>query len=81
MPKQSINVLRDPLWFDRASPFKWMGSNRMHPPGILFEDFPCHNSVLLTHNHYDHLNLSTMIQRSNGVLKKSLKEIFLQGRR
>ncbi len=57
---QSINLLTDPVWSDRASPFQWIGPKRVHAPGIRFEDLPPIHIVLLSHNHYDHLDLSTL---------------------
>jgi L-ascorbate metabolism protein UlaG (beta-lactamase superfamily) len=55
-----INILTDPVWSDRTSPFQWAGPKRMRPPGIRFEDLPKIDVVLLSHNHYDHLDLITM---------------------
>jgi L-ascorbate metabolism protein UlaG (beta-lactamase superfamily) len=55
-----LNVLTDPVWAKRASPFSWAGPKRMCPPGIRFEDLPRIHLILLSHNHYDHLDLQTM---------------------
>jgi L-ascorbate metabolism protein UlaG (beta-lactamase superfamily) len=55
-----INILTDPVWSQRVSPFQWAGPSRMRPPGIRFEDLPKIDLVLLTHNHYDHLDLPTL---------------------
>lgn len=55
-----INILTDPVWSDRVSPFSWIGPKRMRMPGVLFENLPPIDLVLLSHNHYDHLDLSTM---------------------
>lgn len=55
-----VNILTDPVWSKRVSPFSWIGPKRMRPPGIRFEDLPRIHLVLLTHNHYDHLDLQTM---------------------
>jgi L-ascorbate metabolism protein UlaG (beta-lactamase superfamily) len=55
-----VNILIDPVWSKRTSPYSWIGPKRMRPPGIRFEDLPRIDVVLLTHNHYDHLDLPTM---------------------
>ena len=59
-----INILTDPIWSDRASPVSFSGPKRMHPPGIRFEDLPQIDIVLVSHNHYDHLDLATLKQLS-----------------
>ena len=55
-----INILTDPVWSRRVSPFTWAGPKRMRLPGIRFEDLPPIHLVLLSHNHYDHLDVPTM---------------------
>lgn len=57
---QGLNILTDPLWSDRASPIAWMGPRRVHPPGIDFADLPSIDLVLISHSHYDHLDLPTL---------------------
>jgi L-ascorbate metabolism protein UlaG (beta-lactamase superfamily) len=55
-----INILTDPVWSTRVSPFSWAGPKRMRLPGIKFENIPRVDVVLLSHNHYDHLDIATM---------------------
>lgn len=55
-----LNILTDPIWSRRASPYTWIGPKRMRPPGIRFEDLPAIDLVLISHNHYDHLDLRTV---------------------
>ncbi len=55
-----FNILTDPVWSDRASPLSWIGPKRVHAPGIRFENLPKINLILVSHNHYDHLDLKTI---------------------
>jgi L-ascorbate metabolism protein UlaG (beta-lactamase superfamily) len=54
------NILTDPIWSQRPSPVSWAGPRRRRKPGVAFEDLPPIDVVLLTHNHYDHLDLPTL---------------------
>lgn len=54
------NLLTDPIWSERASPVGFAGPRRYHPPGIPFEALPPIDLVLLSHDHYDHLDLPTL---------------------
>ncbi len=56
----SFNILTDPVWSERASPFSFIGPKRVTPPGIKWEDLPPIDLVLVSHNHYDHLDLNTI---------------------
>lgn len=55
-----LNLLLDPVWSNRVSPFSFAGPKRMRPPGIRFEDLPDIDYVLISHNHYDHLDINTI---------------------
>lgn len=55
-----LNVLTDPMWSARASPFESMGPRRWVEPGIALEDLPPIDAVLQSHNHYDHLDDRTV---------------------
>lgn len=56
---QSLNILTDPVWSDTAGPFG-LGPRRVAEPGVRFDDLPPIDLVLLSHNHYDHLDLKTL---------------------
>ena len=55
-----VNVLVDPHWSLRSSPVQWAGPKRVCPPGLRFEDLPPIHAVLVTHDHYDHLDRGTL---------------------
>ena len=55
-----LNILLDPVWSERASPVSFAGPRRVNPPGIPFEKLPPIDIVLISHNHYDHLDLATL---------------------
>jgi L-ascorbate metabolism protein UlaG (beta-lactamase superfamily) len=59
-----LNILIDPVWSDRASPVAFAGPTRVRPPGIAFEDLPLIDVVLITHGHYDHLDVATLARLS-----------------
>src|SRR5262245_20585699 len=54
------HILTDPQWSNRASPVSWGGPQRLSPPGLAFEDLPRIDVVLISHDHYDHLDLKTV---------------------
>lgn len=55
-----VNVLTDPVWSYRVSPVTWAGPRRHRPPGIRFEDLPPIDAVVVSHNHYDHMDVATL---------------------
>ncbi|WP_339346921.1 MBL fold metallo-hydrolase [uncultured Sphingomonas sp.] len=56
---QGLNILTDPVFGDRAGPFG-LGPRRVAAPGIAFDDLPRIDLVLVSHNHYDHMELATL---------------------
>ena len=55
-----FNVLTDPVWSDRASPVAFAGPRRARPPALALESLPPISLVLVSHAHYDHLDLPTL---------------------
>jgi L-ascorbate metabolism protein UlaG (beta-lactamase superfamily) len=55
-----LNLLVDPVYSERASPFSFAGPRRVNAPGVAFDVLPKIDVVLITHNHYDHLDLGTL---------------------
>src|SRR5579863_9525762 len=58
--QKDVHILTDPIWSERASPFASMGPRRRRAPGVQMRDLPRIDIVLLSHNHYDHLDLPTL---------------------
>ena len=55
-----LNVLTDPHWSERASPLEWAGPRRLAPPGVTWEELPPIDLVVVSHDHYDHLDRTTV---------------------
>ena len=55
-----VNLLTDPIWSERASPVTWAGPKRVIAPGLSFDDLPPIDLVLISHDHYDHLDRQTV---------------------
>lgn len=54
------NILLDPVFSDRASPFPFFGPKRWAPPAIVLKYLPPIDAVMISHNHYDHLDVETI---------------------
>ena len=63
--KNGITILTDPVFSDRASPFKNIGPKRLIPPAIPIKKLPAIDFITISHNHYDHLDI------------RSLKDLYL----
>jgi len=59
---QGLNILTDPVYSERVSPFRSLGPKRVRAPGLPFEQLPPIHLVLISHNHYDHLDLATLVR-------------------
>ena len=57
-----LNVLVDPIFSERASPVQIFGPKRAQPPGVAMADLPYIDAVLISHNHYDHLDRNSVAQ-------------------
>jgi L-ascorbate metabolism protein UlaG (beta-lactamase superfamily) len=55
-----VNVLTDPIWSSRSSPVSFVGPHRVRAPGLRFADLPPIHAVIVSHNHYDHMDLVTL---------------------
>jgi L-ascorbate metabolism protein UlaG (beta-lactamase superfamily) len=53
-------VLTDPVWSHRASPIPWLGPTRWYDPAIALADLPALDAVVVSHDHYDHLDMATI---------------------
>ncbi|KAJ3505933.1 hypothetical protein NLJ89_g7154 [Agrocybe chaxingu] len=67
---RGVRVLFDPVFSDRCSPSQWIGPKRFTPPPCNIEDIPEVDAVVISHNHYDHLDthtIKTLLKRSKHV--------------
>jgi L-ascorbate metabolism protein UlaG (beta-lactamase superfamily) len=55
-----VNILTDPIFSKRAGPVSWMGSKRIRAPGVKIDDLPKIDVILLSHDHYDHLDIPSL---------------------
>ncbi|MFW2372157.1 MAG: MBL fold metallo-hydrolase [Gammaproteobacteria bacterium] len=55
-----LNILTDPVYSDRTSPLSFLGPKRVRNPGLKFDDLPKIDVVIISHDHYDHLDLATI---------------------
>ncbi|MBD1220308.1 hypothetical protein IDM30_10840 [Acinetobacter seifertii] len=65
--KLQKSLVNRPCFSDRASPFQWIGPKRFHQPPISIADLPPIKGVILSHNHYDHLDYHAVMQLNDKV--------------
>lgn len=58
----NLNILTDPIWSERASPVTFAGPKRVRSAGLTIKNLPKIDVILVSHNHYDHLNIETLLQ-------------------
>jgi len=75
-------ILTDPVWSQRVGPFRKFGPARIREPGISFESLPKIDLILLSHDHYDHMDIPTLkrlVKRDNPTIMAPLgNKHFLQ---
>ncbi len=54
------SVLFDPIWSERCSPSRLVGPRRLHPPPVPLHRLPRLDAVVISHDHYDHLDMATV---------------------
>lgn len=59
-----VRVLTDPMWSERAGPIPWLGPKRWFPPPLELEQLPHLDAVLISHDHYDHLDYRSILRLS-----------------
>jgi N-acyl-phosphatidylethanolamine-hydrolysing phospholipase D len=64
MQSSGLNVLTDPIFSRRASPLRFAGPARVYPPGLSLSELPHIDVVVISHNHYDHLDRDSVIALS-----------------
>ncbi len=62
-----MNILTDPIFSEKATPFSFIGPRRISPPGIPFDELPSIHAVILSHDHYDHLDEPTIRRLGDSV--------------
>ena len=72
-----LNVLVDPIFSERASPVQIFGPKRAQPPGVAMADLPNIDVVLISHNHYDHLDRNSVAQLDEKAKAAGKTTLFL----
>jgi L-ascorbate metabolism protein UlaG (beta-lactamase superfamily) len=75
-----VNILTDPIWSERCSPVSFVGPRRHRAPGLRFLDLPPIDVVLVSHNHYDHMDVPTLRKLASARIVAPLGNRALLGR-
>ncbi len=67
-----FNILTDPVFSKRVSPISWAGPKRVRKSGIDIDSLPYIDIVIISHNHYDHLDINSLV-----ILKEKFNPLFL----
>jgi len=67
-----VRVLTDPMWSERSSPLTWAGPKRWFPAPIALRDLPPIDAVVISHDHYDHLDRETIV-----ALNRDTQALFI----
>jgi len=70
-----LNILTDPVWSAKVGPFPGVGVRRVRPPALSLDELPPIDAVLVSHNHYDHLDRPTL-----AALERRHHPLLLTGR-
>jgi len=69
----NLNILTDPVFSERVSPLSFAGPKRIHKPGIDIENLPEIDVVIISHDHYDHLDLAS----ANKLIKRDNPKVYV----
>lgn len=72
-----LNVLTDPMFSDHAAPVQWLGPKRQQPPGVAMKDLPHIDIVVISHNHYDHLDRQSVFELDQRAKRAGKETVFL----
>lgn len=72
-----LNVLTDPIFSERASPVQFAGPRRAQPPGVALDDLPPIDVVVISHNHYDHLDRNSVVALDAHARQRGANTLFL----
>jgi N-acyl-phosphatidylethanolamine-hydrolysing phospholipase D len=72
-----LNVLTDPVFSERAFAVQWMGPRRVQAPGVALDDLPPIDVVLISHNHYDHLDRDSVVRLNARARQQGHPILFL----